>query len=76
MLVLIQQLTFQTIVHPECNPMKQGLGYHLFEPLKVALRRRRLSNDDEIKEAVDTWLVTVWETIYMVILLREGVEER
>jgi len=43
--------------HPTCSPDLAPSDFHLFGPLKNALRGRRFScDDDDVKAAVHQWL--------------------
>ena len=54
----VQQLGFELLQHPPYSPDLSPSDYHIFGPLKEALRGRRFASDEEVKEAVHTWL---WE---------------
>jgi hypothetical protein len=54
----LQQLKFKVLDHPAYSPDLAPSDFHLFGPLKETLRGRRLAEDDEVKEAVDDWLLT------------------
>jgi hypothetical protein len=44
------------MAHPPYSPDLAPSDYHLFGPLKGALRGRRFTSDQEVKEAVHAWL--------------------
>ena len=52
----INHLGFEMLEHPAYSPDLAPSGYHLFGPLKNALRGRRFSTDKEVREAVHKWL--------------------
>jgi len=52
----VQQLGFELLQHPPYSPDLAPSDYHIFGPLKEALRGRRFASDEEVKEAVHTWL--------------------
>ena len=52
----VQQLGFELLQHPPYSPDLAPSDYHIFSPLKEALRGRRFASDEEVKEAVHTWL--------------------
>ena len=52
----VQQLGFELLQHPPYSPDLAPSGYHIFGPLKEALRSRRFTSDEEVKEAVHTRL--------------------
>ena len=51
----VQQLGFE-LEHPTYSPDLTPSDYHIFVPLKEALHTRRFTSDEEVKEAVHTWL--------------------
>ena len=52
----VQQLGFELLQHPPYSPDLAPSDYHIFGPLKEVLRSRRFTSDEEVKEAVHTWL--------------------
>jgi len=48
----IRQLNWEVLDHPAYSPDLAPSDFHLFGPLKNALKSRRFSADDEVKEAV------------------------
>jgi len=52
----LQQLNWEVLEHPAHSPDLAPSDFHLFGPLKNALRGRRFADDDEVKEAVHDWL--------------------
>jgi histone-lysine N-methyltransferase SETMAR len=52
----INHLGFEVLEHPAYSPDLAPCDYHLFGPLKDALRGRRFSTDKEVREAVHKWL--------------------
>ena len=52
----VQQLGFKLLQHPPNSPGLVPSDYHIFGPLKEALRGRRFTSDEGVKEAVHTWL--------------------
>jgi len=53
----IRQLNWEILEHPAYSPDLAPLDFHMFGPLKNALRCGRFAADDEVKEAVHDWLV-------------------
>jgi transposase len=51
-----QRLRFQILRRPPYSPDLSPSDYHVFGPLKDVLRGRKFGNDDEVKEAVHSWL--------------------
>ena len=49
-------LGFTMLEHPAYSPDLAPSDYHLFGPLKDALRGRRFTSDEGVKEAVYEWL--------------------
>jgi len=52
----ILQLNWDVLEHSAYSPDLAPSDFHLFRPLKNALRGRRFAADDEVKEAVQDWL--------------------
>jgi hypothetical protein len=52
----IRKLKSELLPHPPYSPDLAPPDYHIFGPIKDALRGRRLANDEEVKNAVHTWL--------------------
>jgi len=52
----VQQLGFELLQHPPSSLDLVPSDYHIFVPLKEALRVCRFTSDEEVKEAVHTWL--------------------
>ena len=52
----VQQLGFELLEHPPYSLDLVPSDYHIFGPLKGALRGHRFTSDEEVKEAVHTWL--------------------
>jgi histone-lysine N-methyltransferase SETMAR len=52
----IRQLNWEVLEHPAYSPDLAPSDFHLFGPLKNAVRGRRFAADDELKEAVHDWL--------------------
>ena len=52
----VQQLGLELLQHSPYSLYLVPSDYHIFGPLKEALRGRRFTSDEEVKEAVRTWL--------------------
>ena len=52
------------MAHPPYRPDLAPSDYHLFGPLKEALRGRRFTSDQEAKEAVPAWLTAQPKTFF------------
>jgi hypothetical protein len=52
----IQQLNWEVLEHPAHSADLAPSDFHLFGPLKDALRGHRFANDDEVKGAEQNWL--------------------
>ncbi|PNF25925.1 hypothetical protein B7P43_G10027 [Cryptotermes secundus] len=52
----LRKLKFDVMAHPPYSPDFAPTDYHLFGPLKEALRGRQFTSDQEVKEAVLAWL--------------------
>ena len=53
---MLQELQFEVKAHPLYSPALALSDYHLFGPLKVVLRVRRFTSDQEVKEVLHVWL--------------------
>ena len=60
----IWQLNWEVLEHPTYSPDLAPSDFHLFGPLKNALRGRRFVADDEVKEAVHDWLRSQPQTFF------------
>jgi histone-lysine N-methyltransferase SETMAR len=60
----IQKLNFDLLPHPPYSPDLAPSDYHLFGSLKKALRARRFGSDEEVKQAVHTWLCDQPKTFF------------
>ena len=60
----IRQLNWEVLEHPAYSPDLAPSEFHLFGPLKNALRGRRYTADDEVKEAVHDWLRSQPQTFF------------
>ena len=61
---IIQQLNWEVLEHPAYSPDLDPSDFHLFGPLKNALRGHRFAADDEVKEAVHDWLCSQPQTFF------------
>jgi hypothetical protein len=61
----IQELRFEVSDHSACSLDLAPLDFHLFEPLKGALRG--WFSDDKVKEAVHEWLCTQPKQFFIMI---------
>jgi hypothetical protein len=53
----MQDLKLKMLPHPPYSPDLTSSDFHLFWPLKDALRGRHFGSDEEVKEAVHDWLM-------------------
>jgi len=58
------KLGFTVLEHPACSPDLVLSDYHLFGPLKDALRGRRFTSDEGVKKAVHEWLAAQPKTFF------------
>jgi hypothetical protein len=65
---LITDWDFRSYSIPPHSPDLSPSDYHMFWPLKDALRGRRFVDDDEVKEAVHSWLTAQPKTILKSII--------
>lgn len=57
-------MRFEVLEHAAYSPDLAPSDYHLFGPLKNALRDRRFSSDQQVKDAVHTWLAAQPKTFF------------
>ena len=60
----LQKLKFEVLAHPPYSPNLAPSDYHLFGPLKEALRGRQFTLDQELKEAGHAWLTAQPKTFF------------
>ena len=60
----ILQLNWEVLEHPAYSPDLAPSDFHLFGPLRNALRGRRFAAADEVKEAVHDWLHSQPQTFF------------
>jgi histone-lysine N-methyltransferase SETMAR len=60
----LRHLNSEVLEHPPYSPDLTRSDYHLFGPLRDALRGRHFANDKELKEVVHAWLVTQPKTFF------------
>ena len=60
----LKKLNFEVLEHPPYIADLVPSDYHLFGPLKQALRDRRITTDQQLKETVHAWLVSQPKTFY------------
>ena len=60
----LQKFKFEVMSHPPYSPDLDPCDYHLFGPLKEALRGRRFTSDQEMKEAVHALLAVQPKTSF------------
>ena len=61
---MLRKLNSEVRAHPLCSPDLAPSDYHLFGPLKEALRGRRFTSDQEVKETVHKWLAAQPKTLF------------
>ena len=61
----INHLGFQVLEHPAYSPHLTPSDYHLFGPLKNALRGRWFSTDKEVRKAMYKWLHNQPKTFFL-----------
>jgi hypothetical protein len=59
------KLGFEELDHPAYRPNLTPSDYHLFDPLKDALRGRHFTSDEEVMEAVHEWLAAQSKTFLL-----------
>jgi histone-lysine N-methyltransferase SETMAR len=60
----LRKLKFDVMAHPSYSLDLASSDYHLFGPLKEALRGRRFTSDEVEKEAVHAWLASQPKTFF------------
>ena len=60
----INKLGFEVLEHPAYSPDLAPSNYHLFVPLKDALRGRKFSSDESVQKAVHQWLCDQPKTFF------------
>jgi histone-lysine N-methyltransferase SETMAR len=60
----LQKLHFEVLKHPPYSPDLAPSNFHLFGPLKAALRGRRFTSDEEVKTATHSWLAAQPKTFF------------
>ena len=58
------KLGFKVLEHPVYSSDLAPSDYHLFGPLKGALKGRRFTSDEGVKEAVHEWLAAQPKTFF------------
>jgi histone-lysine N-methyltransferase SETMAR len=58
------KLGFEVLDHPAYSPDLTPSDYHLFDPLKDALRGRHFTSHEEVKEALHEWLAAQSKTFF------------
>jgi hypothetical protein len=60
----IRQLKFELLTHPPYILDLAPSNYHMLGPLKEALRGRRFTSDDEVKDTVHMWLPSQLKSLF------------
>ncbi|PNF18404.1 hypothetical protein B7P43_G11015 [Cryptotermes secundus] len=60
----LRKLKFDVMAHPPYSPDLAPSGCHLLGPLKEALKDRRFTSDQEVKEAAHAWLAAQPKTFF------------
>ena len=61
---MLRKLKFEAMARPPYSPDLALSDYHLFGPIKEALRSHRFTSDQEVKEAVNAWLAAQPKTLF------------
>jgi hypothetical protein len=56
------------MAHPPCSPDLAPSDYNLFGALKEALRGRRFTSDQDVKEAAHAWLAAQPKTFFSEVI--------
>ncbi|GBM24492.1 Histone-lysine N-methyltransferase SETMAR [Araneus ventricosus] len=52
----LQQFRWETLEHPPYSPELSSCDFHVFGPLKQAIRGHRFTTDDEVCDWVQAWI--------------------
>jgi len=55
----LRALKFEVLKHPPYSPDLAPSDFHLFGPMKEHLRGQMFADDDEVMEAVQSWLTLI-----------------
>jgi hypothetical protein len=61
----LRALKFEVLKHPPYSPDLVPSDFHLFGPLKELLRVQKFANDNEIMEAVQSWLKATPKSFFL-----------
>jgi hypothetical protein len=61
----LDALKFEVLKQPSYSPDLALMNYHLFGPMKEHLRGQKFADDDEVKEAVQSWLKTTTKSFFL-----------
>ena len=64
----LRKLKFEVMTHPPYSPHHAPSDYHLFGPLKEALRGRCFTSDQEVKEAMHAGLAAQRKTFFSEVI--------
>lgn len=64
----LQEMGWKVLPHPPYNPDLAQYDFCLFRSLKDALRGNKIANNEEIKKAVEKWILDQPEEYFAICL--------
>jgi len=61
----LRDLKFEVLKHPPYSPDLAPLDFHLFGPMKEHLRGHKFPDDNEVMEAVQSWLKATRKSFFL-----------
>jgi len=61
---LLQHFRWEVLHHPPYSPDMSPCDFHVFGPLKKALKGRRFTDKDEVQETIEEWFRTQPKTFF------------
>ena len=61
----LRALKFEVLKHPPHRPDSAPSDFHLFGPIKEHLRDQKFADDNEVMEAVQSWLKATPKSIFL-----------
>ena len=61
----LRALKFEVLKHPPYSPTSAPWDFHLFGPMNEHLRGQKFSDDNEVMEAVQSWLKAMPKSFYL-----------
>jgi hypothetical protein len=61
----LHALKFEVLKHPPYRPDLAPSDFHLFGPIKEHLQGQKFADDNEVKEAVQSWLKAMPKSFFL-----------